>query len=49
MKTLNDELTTFLKDKGASLVGFADLREIDTSARCLSPRILAHQSGLPRY
>lgn len=33
MPTLNDELTTFLKSNGASLVGFADLREIDAEAR----------------
>jgi epoxyqueuosine reductase len=33
MKTLNNELTSFLKAKGASLIGFADLHEIDSSAR----------------
>ena len=33
MKTLNTELTTFLKSSGVSLVGFADLHEIDSSAR----------------
>ena len=30
---LNDEITTFIKSHGASLVGFADLKEIDTEAR----------------
>jgi epoxyqueuosine reductase len=33
MKTFNDELTAFLKSEGANLVGFADLREIDSDAR----------------
>ena len=33
MPTLNEELTNFLKSHGASLVGFADLNEIDTAAR----------------
>jgi epoxyqueuosine reductase QueG len=33
MPILNDELTAFLKSHGASLVGFADLREIDSQAR----------------
>jgi epoxyqueuosine reductase len=33
MPTLNEELTQFLKYNGASLVGFADLREIDPKAR----------------
>jgi epoxyqueuosine reductase len=33
MPILNDELKTFLLSKGASLVGFADLHEIDSEAR----------------
>jgi epoxyqueuosine reductase len=33
MKTLNNELTTFLKSKGASLIGYADLNEIDPAVR----------------
>jgi epoxyqueuosine reductase len=33
MPTLNDELLSFLKSHGASLVGFADLKEIDSKAR----------------
>jgi epoxyqueuosine reductase len=33
MPTLNDELLSFLKSHGASLVGFADLHEIDPEAR----------------
>jgi epoxyqueuosine reductase QueG len=33
MPTLNDELKTFLLSQGASLVGFADLNEIDSEAR----------------
>ena len=33
MQTLNDELTAFLLSNGASLVGFADLKEIDAAAR----------------
>jgi epoxyqueuosine reductase len=33
MPTLNDELKSFLLSRGASLVGFADLKEIDTEAR----------------
>jgi epoxyqueuosine reductase len=33
MPTLNDELKSFLISHGASLVGFADLHEIDTEAR----------------
>ena len=33
MPTLNDELKSFLVSRGASLVGFADLHEIDTEAR----------------
>jgi epoxyqueuosine reductase QueG len=33
MPTLNDELLTFLESHGASLVGFADLYEIDPKAR----------------
>jgi epoxyqueuosine reductase len=33
MPSLNEELTTFLKSHGASLVGFADLHEIDAEAR----------------
>jgi epoxyqueuosine reductase QueG len=33
MPALNDELTAFLKSHGASLVGFADLHEIDAGAR----------------
>jgi epoxyqueuosine reductase QueG len=33
MKTLNDELKSFLISHGASLVGFADLHEIDSEAR----------------
>jgi epoxyqueuosine reductase QueG len=33
MKTLNGELTKFLKARGASLVGFADLKEIKSDAR----------------
>jgi epoxyqueuosine reductase len=52
MKTLNNELTTFLKSSGASLVGFADLREIDSAARdgflfgisiaiALNPRVMS--------
>jgi epoxyqueuosine reductase len=32
MKTLNDELKKFLLSSGASLVGFADLQEIDSEA-----------------
>jgi epoxyqueuosine reductase QueG len=31
--TLSDELQTFLQSKGADLVGFADLREIDADTR----------------
>jgi epoxyqueuosine reductase QueG len=33
MPALNDELISFLKSQGASLVGFADLSEIDVDAR----------------
>src|SRR4030042_3183263 len=33
MPNLNDEIKTFLLSKGASLVGFADLHEIDSDAR----------------
>jgi epoxyqueuosine reductase QueG len=33
MKTLNEELTSTLKSAGASLVGFADLSEINSKAR----------------
>jgi epoxyqueuosine reductase QueG len=33
MPTLNEELTDFLKSHGASLAGFADLKEIDSKAR----------------
>jgi epoxyqueuosine reductase len=33
MKTLNRELTLFLKSQGASLIGFADLHEIDSETR----------------
>jgi epoxyqueuosine reductase len=33
MKTLNRELLSFLTSNGASLIGFADLKEIDTNAR----------------
>ena len=33
MVTLNQELTAFLKSKGASLVGFADLGELDADSR----------------
>jgi len=33
MPNLNDELTTFLKNRGASLVGFAGLKEIKPDAR----------------
>ena len=33
MPTLIDELLSFLKSHGASLVGFADLKEIDSKAR----------------
>jgi epoxyqueuosine reductase QueG len=33
MPTLNEELTSFLKSHGTSLVGFADLQEIDAEAR----------------
>jgi epoxyqueuosine reductase len=33
MPALNDELLSFLKSHGASLVGFADLHEIDSGAR----------------
>jgi epoxyqueuosine reductase QueG len=33
MKTLNDELKSFLISHGASLVGFADLKEIKSGAR----------------
>ena len=33
MLSLNEELTTFLKSHGASLIGFADLKEIDSEAR----------------
>jgi len=33
MTNLNEELTSFLKSKGASLVCFADLKEIDKEAR----------------
>ena len=33
MPALNAELTTFLKSQGVSLVGFADLHEIDSNAR----------------
>jgi epoxyqueuosine reductase len=52
MSTLNEELTSFLKSHGASLVGFADLNEIDLEARdnfpygisiaiALDPRIMS--------
>jgi epoxyqueuosine reductase len=52
MPVLNDELITLLKSKGASLVGFADLQEIDTDIRdglpfgvsiavALNPKIIA--------
>jgi epoxyqueuosine reductase QueG len=52
MPTLNDELLSFLKSHGASLVGFADLHEIDPEARdgfpfgisiaiALDPRIMS--------
>ena len=52
MPALNDELTQFLKSHGASLVGFADLSEIDPQARdgfpygisiaiALNPRIMS--------
>jgi epoxyqueuosine reductase len=33
MPDLNEEITTFLKSQGASLVGFADLKEIEPEAR----------------
>ena len=33
MPPLNDELSAFLKSRGAGLVGFADLHEIDANAR----------------
>jgi len=33
MPALNEELTSFLLSNGASLVGFADLQEIDSKAR----------------
>jgi epoxyqueuosine reductase QueG len=33
MPDLNEEITTFLKSQGASLIGFADLKEIDPEAR----------------
>jgi epoxyqueuosine reductase len=33
MPNLNDEITAFLKPQGASLVGFADLKEIDPESR----------------
>ncbi|OGO17582.1 MAG: hypothetical protein A2Z15_08560 [Chloroflexi bacterium RBG_16_50_11] len=33
MPTLNEELTQFLKSRGASLVAFADLKEIPSEAR----------------
>jgi epoxyqueuosine reductase len=33
MSTLNDELLSFLITNGASLIGFADLKEIDSAAR----------------
>jgi len=33
MKTLNEELTSFLKSNGASLVGFADLGEMASASR----------------
>jgi epoxyqueuosine reductase len=33
MATLNEEITKYLLDNGASLVGFADLKEIDAAAR----------------
>jgi epoxyqueuosine reductase len=33
MTALNEEITKYLLDNGASLVGFADLREIDAAAR----------------
>jgi len=33
MPTINDELTSFLLANGASLIGFADLKEIDAAAR----------------
>jgi epoxyqueuosine reductase len=52
MPNLSDELKTFLISHGASLVGFADLREIDSAARdgfpngisiaiALDPRIMS--------
>jgi epoxyqueuosine reductase len=37
MPTLNDEISSFLLLNGASLVGFANLHEIDTGARDGSP------------
>ena len=33
MPGLNEEITAFLKSQGASLVGFADLKEIEAAAR----------------
>ncbi len=33
MPTLNEELTSFLTASGAGLVGFADLKELETAAR----------------
>jgi epoxyqueuosine reductase len=52
MAALNDELITLLKSQGASLVGFADLQEIDADTRdslpfgvsiavALNPQIIA--------
>jgi epoxyqueuosine reductase len=52
MQTLNKELKAFLLSSGASLVGFADLHEIDTEARdgfpfgisiaiALNPRVMS--------
>jgi epoxyqueuosine reductase len=52
MPSLNDELKTFMLENGASLVGFADLKEIDSKAHdgfpygisiavALNPRIMS--------
>jgi epoxyqueuosine reductase len=47
MNTLGKELTAFLKSSGASLVGFADLREIEPARRDGFPRSITIAMALP--
>jgi epoxyqueuosine reductase QueG len=58
MEPLNEELGSFLKSQGASLVGFADLSEIDSDSRdgfpfgisiaaALNPQIVSEITGGP--